>query len=143
MKIIQETLEAAPTLSYVNDFPIGGAEELKLLFPFICVGYVDANVEALSIGPLGNDEIEFSVTIWFGQKSIIPEEAYFGTDTDKGLLHMVDDIRDVLRAETFGGNITRPARVTQIRTYAKTTSGGWVWVGRMTLVCRRKEARLR
>jgi len=132
----------AATFPQVNQFTKGYWESTKLIFPFINIGRIESETESLTIGPRGSDEIKFTLYIEFGTKSIVPELAYAGDDDTNGLLHIADALREFCRGRLFSGAFTRPAEVTGRRTDVVLHPSGWVWVGELKLVGRRKVQRL-
>jgi len=130
------------TFSQVKQFTKGGWETTRLMFPFINIGRVEDVVTSQTIGRLGNDESVFTVYIEFGTKHLVPEIAYFGDATTKGLLHIADDLRHFCRGRMFDGAFTRPAAVRRVRTDVINDDADWIFVGELLLEGRRKEKRL-
>jgi len=142
---IYDVLSNDASLSYIKAWRKGGTEKTELIFPFINIGPIGETVNAQSIGTRGSDESVFTVSIYFGQKSRVPELAYYGDAVTgfKGILDIADDLRDLCRANQFNCTFTRPANIIKVDTGFRLLGGEMLWMGVLTLEGRRKEQRVR
>ncbi len=126
----------------MRDFDKGAFAKPRDSFPFVNVGEIKREREALTIGQGGHDTWLFTVKIQMGTKNYEGDTAYVGTDTVKGILDLMNDVGAVCRLNFFDGAFTRPCEVIAEETDTGLASDSTiVWVCETTITGRRREQR--
>jgi hypothetical protein len=133
----------ATLTAYVNMFSKGGISRARLQWPFVNIGTIeDVPIEKTTIGPTGKGNTSnFYCMVEFGCKHTLPEMAYFGDATTKGILHLADDLREICTDNLFDNAFLFPSTVERVMVTYIDDPAGWIWVGELTIKGRRRETR--
>lgn len=125
---VQETLQADPVLAaYVKKFDIGDENVSRKLFPYVTVTSVTEQMEALCMGPGAQDLYRYRIVIKGGASSIAGNVALLGSDTQKGIIQLTDDLITALYPNSLDGLVKHTLRLESAFMETKKGTGGNVW----------------
>lgn len=115
---IYNELSGDTTLSgYVAEFGRGFLGAVDNM-PFVQVDILSEEIEPLTIGPRGKDRHTYTFSIECGVYNLASDAALLGDDSNKGILDLVDDIKNVCRTNKFDV-FAEPVEVTDIQYVAQ------------------------
>jgi hypothetical protein len=139
-------------LAYVKKLYLGDPQA-GVIIEYPAVAIVGTGISTVAqtigggpgLGNRGSDETTFTLNIFAAVRNHDGQATYFGNTTtgEKGILDLCDDLRNIFRAETFSGALTRPANIPDISINYIVETGNHIWVARLDVEGRRKEQRPR